>query len=440
MTSLAFYGGVGEIGGNKILIQDDSTRILFDFGMPFGAKARYYSAPFLSPHCREALLEFGFLPDLKGLYEDDGSEPTVDAIFLSHSHMDHASYITFTKRSIPIFCGSCTKTILDSLQEMGPKTFEFNLEGIRMNPFRTGDRIRVGSTEVEPVHVDHSVPGAYGFIIHTSEGAVVYTGDFRAHGTAPQLTQDFVRAAQEAKPIAMVTEATNTTGAAPSSESAVEERLTQVIGQARGLVMADFARADVDRIRSFYNAARSNGRKLGISLKQAYLLRSLCGDPHLCVPGPDDEAILIFKKTKQQYRNWEKEILESHDNIADSEMIGDLQEQVVLASSLYEMEELVRIKPRADSCYILSGSEPFNEEMEIDFEKLLNWLRHYGLPQYHIHVSGHIMPLELKAIIQSISPGKVFPVHTNDPDLFARFCRSLGSEFVVPERNATYQL
>ena len=28
----------------------------------------------------------------------------------------------------------------------------------------------IGSLEIEPIHVDHSVPGAYGFIIYTSEG------------------------------------------------------------------------------------------------------------------------------------------------------------------------------------------------------------------------------------------------------------------------------
>jgi len=49
--------------------------------------------------------------------------------------------------------------------------------------------------------------------------------------------------------------------------------------------------------------------------------------------------------------------------------------------SFYDLEELVEINPQPGSYYILSASEPFNEEMEIDFERLVNWLSHCGLPQ-----------------------------------------------------------
>lgn len=60
---------------------------------------------------------------------------------------------------------------------------------------------------------------------------------------------------------------------------------------------------------------------------------------------------------------------------------------------LLDFEELISLQPAAGSYYVLSASELFNEEMEIDFERLLNWLWHYGLPQYHVHVSGHMMPI-----------------------------------------------
>jgi len=32
MVKLMFYGGVNEIGGNKILVEEKETRLLFDFG------------------------------------------------------------------------------------------------------------------------------------------------------------------------------------------------------------------------------------------------------------------------------------------------------------------------------------------------------------------------------------------------------------------------
>ena len=411
-TSLTFYGGVDEIGGNKILLQDRGTKIFLDFGMSFALKKQYYSLPFLSPRSEKSLQELGILPKLEGFYRFDDRTAGVDAVFLSHAHIDHSAYISFINREIPVYCGETTKTILQVLGEMCATALEFDVEDVLFRSFRTGDSITVDGLEIEPVHVDHSVPEAYGFIIHTSNGAVVYTGDFRAHGTKPEMTSDFVEKAKEADPVAVVTEATNMTGASISSEAEVRNKLNVIVGQTSGLVLADFAYADVDRLNSFYRTAKKNGRCLAISLRQAYMLKALRKDKHLEVPSIGDESMLIFRKSKKRYRKWEKQMIEEYsDKIVDVFEVSKRQREIVLAMSFYDLEELMKINPKAGSCYILSASEPFNEEMEIDFERLVNWLRHYGLPQYYAHVSGHIMPLQLKNILGEINGRKVFPVH-----------------------------
>lgn len=64
---------------------------------------------------------------------------------------------------------------------------------------------------MHPIHVDHSIPGAYGFIIYTSAGPVVYTGDIRLHGARPEMTQEFVSEAKAAKPVALICEGTRIT-------------------------------------------------------------------------------------------------------------------------------------------------------------------------------------------------------------------------------------
>jgi ribonuclease J len=441
-TSLTFYGGVNEVGGNKILLKDRDTTIFFDFGMSFALKTQYYSSPFLSPKSEESLLEFGLLPKIKGAYRfDKKTEAEVDAIFLSHAHMDHVAYISFFKREIPVYCGETTRTMLETFSKIRPKTLEFDFEGTHFRSFRTGNKITINNIEVEPVHVDHSVPGAYGFLIYTSAGTVIYTGDFRMHGSKPEMTREFIVKAEEAEPIAMISEGTNMIGATISSERDVMKKVLCLIEDTDGLVLADFARTDIDRFNTFYKASRETGRCLAISMRQAYLLHNLRNDKGLKVPSLKDEVLLIFRKEKKRTYKWEREIIEDFgDKVLDAKALSEKQCNFVLLTSFYDLEELVEIKPAPGSCYILSASEPFNEEMEIDHRKLWNWLKHYGLPQYHVHVSGHIMPLQLKNLLKRVNAKKVFPVHVEHADLFARFMRDLKGKVVCIKKGREYRI
>ncbi|MCL6579229.1 MAG: MBL fold metallo-hydrolase [Candidatus Bathyarchaeota archaeon] len=440
-TSLTFYGGVNEIGGNKILLQDGDAKIFFDFGMSFAMKKRYYSPPFLSPRNEKSLQELGILPRIEGIYKFDEKATEVDAVFISHGHMDHSAYLSFIKREIPVYCGETTKIILQTLSEMRRTELEFNVKDIEFKTFRTGNKIVIGDVEIEPVHVDHSVPGAYGFIMHTSSGAIVYTGDFRVHGAKPQMTQKFVEKAKAAKPAAVITEATNMTGASVSSEVDVESKLNSIVEQADGIVLANFASTDVDRLNSFYRIAEKNKRCLAVSLKQAYLLKALHRDKRLRVPDLEDKNILIFRKSKKTKDKWESQIIEQYqDKIKNASDVSKQQCELILALSFYDLEELVEINPKAGSCYVLSASEPFNEEMELDYEKLVNWLGHYGLPQYHVHVSGHIMPLQLRNVLKEINAAQIFPVHTENAELFAKFTSDLKSKTILVEKEKKYEV
>lgn len=440
-TTLTFYGGVDEIGGNKILLKDGDTKVFFDFGMSFAMKKLFYSPPFLSPKSGKSLQEFGILPKLDGVYKFDNEEPQVDAVFVSHSHLDHSAYLSFIKREIPVYCGETTCTILQAQSKIRRADLEFNIEGLDFKTFRTGKKIRVDNLEVEPVHVDHSVPGAYGFVIHTTQGSLAYTGDFRHHGAKSEMTDDFVEKVCETDVAAIITEATNMTGASVSSEREVEGKLDAIVGQADGIVLAEFAYADVDRFNSFFRVAKKNNRCLAISLRQACLLESLRADKGLSLPSIDDEGILLFRKSKTTSYKWEKQLVDKYpDKVKGAFELSKQQCGVVLAMSFYDLEELVEIQPKPGSCYVLSASEPFNEEMEIDFERLVNWLDHYGLPQYHVHVSGHIMPLQLKAVLEKINAKTVFPVHTENPRLFGRFIRNLKSKVMLTEKEKEYKI
>jgi ribonuclease J len=438
LVSLSFYGGVGEIGGNKFLLEDHDTRLFLDFGMNFSERSKFYSEPWLAPRDERGLLEFGLLPEMRGLYKFEDSEPNVDAVLLSHSHTDHCAYISFLNRKIPVYCGETTALIMKAFAEITPKSFDNDIEGLEFNTFRTGDKVKIGSIEVEPVHVDHSVPGSYGFVIHTSAGALVYTGDFRMHGTKPEMTQDFVQIAAQSKPIAMLCEGTNMIGGDFSTENEVREKMGKIVSSTKNLVLATFRHTDVDRTRTLHDVATRYGRKPAISLRQAYVLNKLKQDKHLDLPPVDSPDFLIFKREKKQYYKWEQTILD-FGNVVDAREVKRMQNGVILATALTDLKELLDIQPESGSSFILSSSEPFNEEMELEYEKFVNWLDHFGLPMFHVHCSGHIMPTELRQVIEKISPKTLFPIHSEHPDLFAKFVSNV-TNVRLPERNKTIEI
>jgi len=437
-TKITFHGGVGEIGGNKFLVEDLDTRIFLDFGMGFSERRKFYLEPWLSPRDERGLLEFGMLPEIDGVYKFDNRPRTVDAIFLSHSHADHSAYVSFLKRDIPVYCGETTQIILKALNETRPKRFETDISNIQFRPFRTGQKIRVGSMEIEPYHVDHSVPGAYGFLVHTSEGSIAYTGDVRVHGRRCEMTEDFVQAARRSKPLVLLSEGTNILGASVLGETEVETKLDYVVSATEELVMADFSYSDIDRLNTFRNVAEKNGRLLAISMKQAHTLNELRKDKKLRVPDVFNDNIIIYRKSKKRFYDWEEEIL-NRGNVKDASQVKSMQDKTILASSFSDMKELIDIRPRFGSNFILSTSEPYNEEQAIEFDKLTNWLDHFGLPLYHIHCSGHMMPNDMKKIAGTIAPRKIFPIHTEYPQLVGKFLHTVA-EIEIPMRGNTFTL
>jgi ribonuclease J len=193
---------VNEVGGNKILLTDKDTSIFLDFGKGFSRRARYFEE-FLNPRTANGLVDFlemGLIPDIEGIYREDllemagrkgSAKPGIDGVLVSHAHADHVDYVSFLHKDIPIYMGSTCHTILQAIQERAPRDFEKEVLDFIIRPskrgnnksikrrietFRSGGKFKIGSLEIHPIHVDHSIPGAYGFIIYTSSGPVVYSG------------------------------------------------------------------------------------------------------------------------------------------------------------------------------------------------------------------------------------------------------------------------
>ncbi len=105
--------------------------------------------------------------------------------------------------------------------------------------------------------------------------------------------------------------------------------------------------------------------------------------------------------------------------------------------NFWYFNNLVDLNPENNSTYIHSLSEPFNEEMEISFERMKNWLDYFNLGFYQAHCSGHAPASDLKQLIEEINPKKLYPVHTEHPEMFKDIApREI--EINIPKKDKRY--
>jgi ribonuclease J len=492
MVRIDFYGGVDEIGGNKILLGSNSTSIFLDFGMSFN-RANDYFSEFLQPRKGNGIMDFielGLLPRIKGIYRDDylrhsgldsQEKPSVDGLLLSHAHMDHSAYIHHLRHDIPLYMTEESKLILKVLEDTSAvsfgetlelkKTFHFTpkkrVEGYKrlsgkdaqvereLNIVEPYKKFEIGNFSIKSAPVDHSLPGASAFILENNEETVVYTGDLRFHGRKPEITKKFVKEAKKANPKVMITEGTRIDNQVTETEEDIEIKAKNLISDFKGLVIVNFPVRDLDRLLTFYKVAKDNDRTLVVNLKQAYLLKLFSGReyPELADVGVyiprrgwgliGDDSFVCFdgewlcgkqidpSHRSSDYKNWEKEFIDG-GNALNYKDIHEEPEKYIFRCDFFELKELIDIKPE-NSLYIKSVTEPFDAEMELDVERINNWLNHFNLlPVYKMHVSGHASGPELLDMIREVQPEILYPVHTVHKEHF-KVLEEDGVKVVYPE-------
>jgi ribonuclease J len=484
MTDITFHGGVKDIGGNKFLVDDKGTKIFMDFGMSFNQEGKFFSQ-FMGARTSNNLIDMfdlGILPKIKGLYRRDyakhmgfgGDEETeIDAVLLTHAHVDHCAYIPYLREDIPIYCSEESKLIMQNFDETGSeqyltlkerfKVYENNRGEIsratgdkvtiprKIKVFESGKKFSIDSIEVNPLPVDHSIPGVHAFILNTSAGSIGNTADLRFHGRRSKDTEEFVQICKETDLDVLLCEGTRVDAPKSLTEYDVETKVKEIINDTKNLVICGYPIRDLDRLLSFYNAVKSTGRYLVVDLKQAYLLKLfdlssvLKGhypsptDPNLKIYIPKGTWGLIDKDLSKfserqlikDYAGWQQEFLD-YPNVVDYRDVMKNQKDFVFYCSDFKLQELIDVKPKEGSSYIRSLTEPFDTEMELKEEQVKNWFEHFGVISkqrdwHQIHVSGHGDGLQIKKVIDESEAKKLIPIHTEREEYHRKWHRNVKS-------------
>jgi ribonuclease J len=333
MLKIACYGGVNDIGGNKLLVKFDEGSIFLDFGLSYSEDSQFFEE-FLQPRsgCKiHDLLKLGLLPHIDGVYRQDALCPNgfksydcraknlwkvdlqtydeavkegswhPDAVFISHAHLDHCGYAPYLG-AIPFLCSGMTQKLMDAVAEIG------NLQGLdkqlTVTKNREMGRLKSGFFSGEPkvgysreqknrefcdlehkkaqtigngltvtgFDVDHSIPGSMACLLESKDSQVLYTGDIRFHGKS---SYNLGEELDGLAPDIMFCEGTRIDQEEPDNEKQVETDLTDIFSKCEGLAMVGFTWKDIDRYETVRDAAINSGRIPVFDPRLAYLLAKI---------------------------------------------------------------------------------------------------------------------------------------------------------------------
>lgn len=374
-------GGLGEVGMNALVVEEDGRRVLIDCGVLF-------------PNDQVLGVEVA-IPDFSYLRESGG----LDAVLLTHGHEDHVGALPSLLQQFPVPVYG-TRFTLAMVRE---RLAEFGLN-VPLHEVSPRQMFEAGPFLVEPVRVTHSIPDAVGFALETGEGIVVHTGDFKIDLTPEGGDRlDLARFAElgRAGVSLLLSDSTNAEREGFSvSESAVAENLMRRFRDARGRVVVALFGSNVHRAQSVLRIAAALGRKVVLAGRSLNTNIRLARDMGIVEIPP---GVLVDPDTAEKLPPKELVILTTG---AQGEPASGLARMAAGEHRQLRVES-------GDVVIFSSRSIPGNE---VAIAQLANQLARRGATVIDraldpIHVSGHAQADEQKILLDAVQPSAFVPIH-----------------------------
>jgi ribonuclease J len=378
-------GGLGEIGGNMMVVETEKSAVIIDVGIQF---------PDASMHGVDILIpDFSYVRSIKH---------KIVAVLITHAHEDHigAMPYLFREMQFPVYGTSLP------LEMIGSKFDEHKLKEHK-SYFRAIEKrkpIKIGEFEIEWMHITHSIIDCSALAITTEAGTIIHTGDFKIdHTPYDNYPTDFHRLAYygDKGVLALLSDSTNSHAPGfTKSEKAVGPTLERLFAQSEGRVIMSTFSSNMHRVAKAIECGIKAGRKV-------------------CVIGRSMEKNLELSM-KLGYVKFPKEnFIDAHEvnKYKDGDiLIVTTGSQGEPMSALFRMSihehRHIKIKP-TDHVILSAKAIPGNEG---GVSAIINQLQKAGArvsyqDQSDIHVSGHACQEEQKLMLRLVQPKFFLPIH-----------------------------
>lgn len=389
---IVFLGGLGEIGRNCAVFEIGGRLMLLDCGLMF-------------PDAEMPGVDL-VLPDFTWLRSN---ADRLDGCVLTHGHEDHTGALSYMledikrprERPLAIFGSALTLGLArNRIEEAGL------LDRVELIPVVDGERRSHGPFDMEFIPVTHSVPHGFAVAIHSPQGVILHSGDFKidlspVDGRLTDLARMGALGSGPGVRL-LLSDSTNAEEVGRSaSETEVGAELAKLFTahSDKRIVTTCFA-SHIHRIQQIANAAIASGRTiatLGRSMgKNVALARDLG-----LLTIPDDSLVDIEEVARLAP---EKTCVISTGS----------QGEAMSALALMAAGENKWLQVGEGDVVILSSHAIPGNESAVG--KVIDGLFRRGAEVIHagiaeVHTSGHAKSDELKTLLAVARPECFIPVH-----------------------------
>ena len=382
-TSIVALGGLGEVGKNMYVITHDDEIIIIDAGVMF-------------PEIGLLGVDY-VIQDVTYLKQNENK---IKALFITHGHEDHIGGIPFLLQQVNIpviYAPKIAKDLINKKLEERCINYK-NIEVIDKDLV-----VDFKHMKVEFVNTTHSIPDSFALVIHTPNGIIFETGDFKFDLTPIGPMADIHKMARlgDEGVTLLLSDSTNALSSGFSnSESVVDDTLNDIIGRHVGrVIIATFA-SNIFRVKHIVETCKKYNRKIIVFGRSMEASIELALNNGLIT----DKSMFIDSNQAKNLKRTEICIL----------CTGSQGEPLAALSRIANgTHKQISLLP--DDLVIFSSSPiPGNSE---SINRIINKLYLKGVRVFtntefsDIHTSGHAKLEELKWMLRIIKPKYFMPMH-----------------------------
>ncbi len=382
-TDVFALGGLGEVGKNMYVIQHDDEIIIIDAGVMF-PKSELMGIDYV-------------IQDISYLISNADK---IKALIITHGHEDHIGGIYYLIQSIKIpviYAPNIAAAIIrHKLEDRSTKYDNLVI-------YDKDTVIDTKYFKVEFISMTHSIPDSFSIVIHSPNGTILTTGDFKFDLTPVGPMADLHKIAAIGKQGVklLLSDSTNAlVDGYAKSESVVDEALSDIFSKHLGrIIIATFA-SNLFRIKHIIETCKKYNRKVLVFGRSMEMTVDIAFESGLLT---DRTTIINANEAKKL----KKEELCFLCTGSQGEPLAALSR---IANGSHKQIQLI-----PDDIVVFSSSPIPGNASSIN--QIINKLYLKGVKVYtnqelsDIHTSGHGKIEDLKFLLRLVQPEYFMPIH-----------------------------